>query len=152
MIQDEEAYPYNRPRLQQEITTTIDRDDGDFVVDVHAAPALDDELRSAFHDAIDTLGNENVSVQSRTRKSNQGNELFQIVTLRFNPEDQLAAIDILAHVIEIGKDHYYSQLERDLGREGEEASNLEQAKQQLYFEDDEVKEFCLLFRGRMDDF
>lgn len=140
------------PDSQQEITTNIDRDDGDLVVDVHAAPKLDDELRSAFHDAIDTLGNENVSVQSRTRKSNQGNELFQIVTLRFSPEDQLEAIDILAHIIEIGKDHYYSQLEGNLGWEGDEASNLNRTKQQLYFEDDEVKEFCLLFRGKMEDF
>lgn len=139
------------PESQQRITTTIDRVDGDFVVEVQAAPKLDNELRSAFHDAIDTLGNDEITVRSRTRNSNQGNELFQIVTLRFSPEHQLSAIDILSHVIEIGKDHYYSQLERDLGRDGEEqASNLKRENQQLYFEDDELKEFCLLYRGRLD--
>ena len=140
------------PESQQEITTTIDRDDGDFVVEVLAAPKLDQELRNAFHDAIDTLGNEKVSVRSHTRRSNQWNELWQKVTVQFSPEHQLSAIDILSHVIEIGKDHYYSQLERDLGPEGEkETTNIKQANQQLYFEDDEMKEFCLLYRGKMED-
>lgn len=137
---------------QQRITTSIDRDDGDFVVEVRACPRLDDELRSAFHDAIDTLGNEKVSVRSTTYHSNQNYEIAQDVTLRFSPEDQLSAIDILSHIIEIGKDHYYSQLERDLGRDGEEqASNLKRENQQLYFEDDEMKEFCLLYRGKLGE-
>lgn len=140
------------PESQQKITTTIDRDDGDFVVEVRACPRLDDELRSAFHDAIDTLGNEKVSVKSKTDYSNQGNELAQVVTVRFSPKNQLSAIDILSHIVEIGKDHYYSQLERDLSREDEEGdSEYHRSNQQLYFEDDEMKEFCLLYRGKLGE-
>jgi len=126
------------PESQQEISTKIDRDGGDFVINVNAAPELEDELRSEFHDAIDTLGSERVSVRSHTRTSNQGDELFQIVTVRFSPEDQLEGIETLAHAIEIGKDAYYTQLDQALAGEGvDEPSDYTLSNQQLTFGDDE---------------
>lgn len=139
------------PESQQDITTTIDRDGGDFVVRVRACPRLNDELRSQFHDAIDTLGSETVSVESTTDYSHQGNEQAQVVTVRFSPENQLEAIETLAHAIEIGKDSYYTQLDQELAGYGdEEPSSFRRANQQLTFEDDQMKEFCLLYRGLLD--
>lgn len=135
---------------QQQVTTTVERDGDSLVVEILACPPLDQELRKGFHDAVETLGNESISVRSHTDYSNQGNETWQVVTVEFEIDEKLAAVDILDQVISIGKDYYERQLERDLARESEGDSNWRHASQQLYFEDEDIEEFCLLFRGKVD--
>lgn len=137
------------PETQQEIATTIEEGEDGFVVDIRACPPLDDELRSEFHDRVRSLGTNSISVSSRTGKSNQGNETGQDVTVRFDHEDKLTAIDVVNNVIQIGKEIYERQLERNLSREEEKDSNWKHINQQRYFDDEDVKEFCLLYRGKV---
>ena len=135
---------------QQEITTKIERDDDDLIVEIRACSALDDELRSDFHDKIDQLGNEVIAISSITDYSNQGNETGQDVTLRFGLEDQLQALDKINEIIGIGREYYERQLERNLSQEDDVNQDWRHSNQQRYFDDDAVKEFCLLFRGSVD--
>lgn len=139
------------PETQQQITTTVERAEGELKVNIRACSPLDDELRSEFHAEIDTFGPETVSVRSSTEHSNQGNETGQEVTVRFPVEDKLQAIDVIDEVVQIGKTFYDRQLERDLAREETEGdSTWKHTTQQKYFDDEAVKEFSLLYRGRVD--
>lgn len=136
---------------QQQISTTIDREEEELVVEIRACSKLDDDLRSEFHDDMAPLGTDDITVRSRTDHSNQGNETGQDVTIRFAIEDQLQAIDVIDDVVQIGKEFYDSQLERRLAREqDEEDSKWATIHQQKYFDDEVIKEFCLLYRGRVE--
>lgn len=135
---------------QQEIRTKIERKEGKLTVEVRACSKLDDELRSAFHEEVRALDSEAISVMSKTYKSNQGNETGQDVTVTFDSDDTLQALEKINTAIQIGKEYCERQLERNLGNEEDGASDWQQATQQRYFEDDEIKEFCLLFRGRVE--
>lgn len=133
---------------QQEITTTVERDGDDLVVEVRASTDLDEELRSEFSDKVDALGTDEISVRHQTYRSNQGNELAEDVTVRFGAQNKLQAIDVIDEIVELGKDYHSRQLERELGRADE--TSTWHHNQQLYFDDEEVKEFCLLYRGSID--
>jgi hypothetical protein len=133
---------------QQEMWASITHDDGEFTVEIKACSKLDSELKEGFHDFMEELGTDNIDVTSRTRRSNQGNELFQVVTLEFPKEYQLHALDIIDDIIAIGKSDYKKQLDQDLSKE--EGTEHKKARQQLYFDDEAVMEFCLLYRGRLD--
>jgi len=133
---------------QQQFFTKVEKDDEEMEVTIHACTALDTELRSAFHEEIDAYGTEDIDVTSTWYRSNQGNELRQEVTLRFPPEVKLQAVSIIEDVVEIGREYYALQLERKLADEDEDGHN--HRNQQLYFNDDDVKEFCLLYRGYVD--
>jgi len=135
------------PESQQQIVTQVERDEGELEIEIIACSALDDELRSEFHDEIQALETESVSVRSHRYKSHQGNELRQEVFLRFDTDDLLDGVDVTDAVIQIGKEYYDRQLERNLGRDEESASKTRYGNQQRYFDDEIVKEFCLLYRG-----
>lgn len=137
---------------QQRISTKIERDDDELTVDIRACSALDDELRADFHDKVEALGTESVTVQSRTKYSNQGNEAGQDVTITFGIEDQLDAVDVIDNIVQLGKDYYSRQLERNLAREADDdgENGWRFVNQQTYFDDEAVKEFCLLFRGKVE--
>lgn len=140
------------PETQQRISTSVERDGDELSVEVRACSALDDELRGDFHDEAEALGTESVSVQSRTDYSNQRNELAQDVTVTFSVENQLDAVDVIDNIVQLGKDYYSRQLERNLAREADDegGSRWRFVNQQEYFDDEAVKEFCLLYRGRVE--
>jgi len=137
------------PDTQQQFRTRVERDEDELQIKLRACSALDDELRSEFHDEIEALDTEAVSVRSTTSYSNQGNEQGQDVILRFNVDDQLEAIDVVNNVVQTGKEYYDRQLERRLGREEDDSSGFWSDRQLKYFDDQEVKEFCLLYQGRV---
>lgn len=137
---------------QQRISTKVERDGDELTVEVRACSPLDDELRADFHDEVEALGTDAVSVRSRTDYSNQGNETGQDVTVTFGIEDQLDAVDVIDNIVQLGKDYYSRQLERNLAREADDegGSRWRFVNQQEYFDDEAVKEFCLLYRGRVE--
>ena len=135
---------------QQEIRTTVEQDNEELKVKIRACSALDDELRSEFRDDIDALETGSVSTSTRTYRSNQGNELGEDVTVRFAPGKMLQGIDVVDGAIQLGKDYYEKQLERELAREADSDSDYHTSKQLLYFDDDDLKEFCFLFQGRVE--
>lgn len=137
------------PDTQQEITTKVERDDDELAVEIRASTALDDDLRKKFKEQADAAATDDIAVYPRTYRSNQGNELAEDVTVRFGVDNKLRGLDVVAEIIELGKDYNTRQLERDLGSEDEE-DGLHYRNQQLYFNEEEVKEFCLLYRGRVN--
>lgn len=110
---------------------------------------MDNELKSEFKEKIRDLETDAVSVSVRTYRTNQGNESGQDVTLRFPASEQMDAIDVVNDVVQLGKEYYDRQLERNLGRDDHRAESARK-NQQRYFDDEAVKEFCLLYRGAVD--
>ena len=134
------------PETQQEITANIERDGEQFNVEILASTDLDEDLRSEFREAITPLGTEQVTVTPKTRKSNQGNDLYETVTVEFATSEQLGAIDIIGEAVEIGQEYHETQLERNLNDEDKEGTGYWYTGQQKHFVDEELKEFCLLYR------
>jgi hypothetical protein len=133
------------PETQQRISTSVEKRDGELKVDIIACRALDDELQSEFHNKINKLSTDAVNLRSQPTYSNQGNELYQSVTLRFSVDDKIEGVNVADEVVRLGKEFYERQLERNLAREDGDHIN-----QQKYFEDDDIEEFCLLYRGKME--
>ncbi|MFC7059180.1 hypothetical protein [Halovenus salina] len=135
------------PDTQQKINTTVDKDGDTFEVEIRVCPALDDDLQSQLHDSIDHLSHEKVDISSSVYRTNQGNETGQDVTFRFNQEDKLPALKMMREVIRLGRSIYEKQLRRELEEPDGEGINSMLSKQQWDFDDPEVEEFCLLYRG-----
>jgi hypothetical protein len=138
------------PGTQQEIWADVERDDDQLEVRIKASRPLDNELRDEFKKQIRTLESDTIQVRPSTERSQQGNDLRESVTMRFPVEEGIEAVDVFNEVVQIGKDFYEKQLERKLARETDSGSGIYRNNQLLYFDDDTVKEFCLLINGRVD--
>lgn len=135
------------PETQQEITAQIERDEDELIVTIRACTELDDDLRAEFREEIHALETDAIVVTPKTYTSNQGNDLAEDVTVKFAIADQLAALDVIRGVIAIGKLYHDRQLERNLEDEQDGDSNYWHKRQQKHFDDEQVKQFCLLYRG-----
>jgi hypothetical protein len=138
------------PGTQQEIRTKVERSEDQLTVELRACQDLDGELRDEFRKQIDALETDSITVNTTTYRSNQGNELGEHMTVRSDTDNQLQAVDVVNDVVQIGKEFYEKQLERELGREEDSDSSYHSEQQLLYFDDEAEKKFTLLFNGRVD--
>ncbi|GAB3684422.1 hypothetical protein GCM10028857_13380 [Salinarchaeum chitinilyticum] len=134
------------PDSQQEITTRVEREEDELTINIRACGKLDEDLKTDFHDEAQELVTDEISVHSSTYRSNQGNEMGQDVTVRYDVEDSLDGIDIVGEVIDLGQHYYEQQLDRDLHGDHSERKREQDLRE---FDDPAIEEFCHLYYGKV---
>lgn len=134
------------PETQQEITTTVERDDDEVEVTVRTDPKLDDDVYKQFCDDLEDIDQEGVTVSPKRVTSNQGNILSQEVTVQFNVENRLNGLEAVDWVVTKGRERYSRQLERKLVHGEPERELIEQHR---LYDDPAIEEFCTLYLGRL---
>jgi len=94
------------PKTQQSISTTVEKSDEKLKLKIRACGALDDELREEFHNKVEKLSTDAVTLRSRTTHSNQGNEVGQDITIQFDVDKKIEGVNVVDEVIQLGMEFY----------------------------------------------